>query len=354
MHCFYDPNHHLHSPEYEFFRGEKVPCFESPQRADFVLTALQQAKHSIATPTADSQSILLQVHSPRYIDFLRSAWSRWIALDAKNNHLQPFPSVWPIRSLRSDQQPANFIAQLGLYSMDNGTPLDSGSWQVAKTAADAAFEAASLVASGAHRAVLCATRPPGHHAGSDFMGGYCFINNAAVAAQTFRQQGVNKVAIVDVDFHHGNGTQAIFYERSDVFYGSVHGDPRTQYPFYLGYADETGAGQGIGCNLNIPLPVQSDSATWFAALAHITAATEQFGAQALVISLGLDTFIDDPHSQFKLTTQDFYELGRKIARYQLPTVFILEGGYAASALGTNVCEVLAGFETAAVRQLKNW
>ena len=293
----------------------------------------------------DSTSVLGQVHSARYLAFLESAWAQWVAVDAGNATRQPFPSVWPVRTLRSDVEPLNFTAKLGLYSMDNGTPMVAGTWAAAKAGADAAASAAVLVTGDSTvKAAFCATRPPGHHAGADFMGGYCFLNNAAVAAQTLRNLGCTKVAILDVDYHHGNGTQSIFYDRADVLFVSIHGDPRTEYPFYLGLADETGEGAGKGFNLNLPLPAGSSKAVWFAALATACEKIKQFGADALVVSLGLDTFEDDPISTFALKSNDFIELGERLKELALPTVFILEGGYAAKELGLNAGNVLAGFE----------
>ena len=256
--------------------------------------------------------------------------------------VQPFPSVWPVRTLRSDIEPENFVAKLGLYSMDNGTPLAAGSWQAAKAGADAAASAAARVAAGA-RAAFCCTRPPGHHAGPDFMGGYCLLNNAAVAAQWLRDQGAARVAVLDVDYHHGNGTQSIFYDRADVLFASIHGDPRTEYPFYLGHADETGEGAGAGCNLNLPLAAGSSVQAWFAALEQACTHILGHGAEALVVSLGLDTFEGDPISRFALASADFLRLGERLARLSLPTVFVLEGGYAAVELGTNAVNVLEGF-----------
>jgi acetoin utilization deacetylase AcuC-like enzyme len=169
------------------------------------------------------------------------------------------------------------------------------------------------------------------------------LNNAALAAQHLRNAGIQKVAVLDVDYHHGNGTQAIFYDRPDVYFASIHGDPRTEYPFYLGHADETGSGAGLGANLNLPLPRGTDYATWAQALETALAGIAQFGADALVVSLGMDTFEGDPISGFKLTTQDYLRLGERLARAGLPTVFVFEGGYAVDAVGVNAVNVLQGF-----------
>ena len=273
----------------------------------------------------------------------QSAWAQWLALDAANAARQPFPSVWPVRSLRSDLEPENFVARLGLYSMDNGTPMSAGTWAAAKAGADAAVSAAALLCAGT-RAAFCATRPPGHHAGADFMGGYCFLNNAAIAAQALRDGGCTRVAVLDVDYHHGNGTQSLFYQRDDVLVVSLHGDPRTEYPFYSGHADETGAGAGLGHNLNLPLPAGTTAAHWFEALNLACQRVQRQRVDALVVSLGLDTFAGDPISTFKLQTDDFLRLGARLARLDCPTVFVLEGGYAAMELGRNAVNVLDGFE----------
>ena len=344
MRIFINPRQASHHPRDEIFRGNRVPCFETPTRAMFVEQALRARGHMLRAPDVDSAPQLARIHTPRYLDFLRTAWDQWVALDAGNAELQPFPSVWPVRTLRSDVEPVNFTARLGLYSMDNGSPLAPGTWAAAKSGADAAASAAQALLKG-ERGAFCATRPPGHHAGPDFMGGYCFLNNAAVAAQTLRDGGAARVAVLDVDYHHGNGTQAIFYDRADVLFVSIHGDPRTEYPFYLGHADETGAGEGAGCNLNLPLPAGSSAARWFSALEAACTRVARHRADALVVSLGLDTFAGDPISTFQLQAADFTCLGQRLRRLGLPVIFVLEGGYAAAALGENAVCVLEGFET---------
>ena len=193
------------------------------------------------------------------------------------------------------------------------------------------------------RAAFSLSRPPGHHAGADFFGGYCFLNNAALAAQHLRDAGMDRVAVLDVDYHHGNGTQAIFYDRPDVFFASLHGDPRTEYPFFLGYADETGAGKGDGANLNLPLPRGTDYAHWSDALEVALAAIERFGADALVVSLGVDTFAGDPISGFQLQSTDYLRMGERLQQMGLPTVLVFEGGYAVEEVGINAVNVLQAF-----------
>jgi acetoin utilization deacetylase AcuC-like enzyme len=343
MITFFSSQHELHAPEYEFFRGERVPCFESPSRAAFVLHEVITRGHEVRAPVADSRGVLMQIHTPRYLSFLETAWAQWIDIDPSNAASTPFPSVWPVRTLRSDVEPTNFTARLGLYSMDNGSPMAAGTWAAAKAGADAAASAADLLSSG-ERAAFCATRPPGHHAGADFMGGYCFLNNAAVAAQALLAAGCTRVAILDVDYHHGNGTQSIFYDRADVLVVNIHGDPATEYPFYLGHADEIGTGLGKDFNLNLPLPAGTTVENWFAALELACLRIERHRADALIVSLGLDTFVGDPISKFALMTDDFRLLGARLKQLGLPTVFILEGGYAATELGVNAANVLDAFD----------
>jgi acetoin utilization deacetylase AcuC-like enzyme len=244
--------------------------------------------------------------------------------------------------LRTDVLPDNFSARVGLFAFDAGTPLTSGSWAVARAGAHCALSAAQAVLGGAP-AAFALSRPPGHHAGADYFGGYCFLNYAALAAQHLRDAGLSRVAVLDVDYHHGNGTQSIFYERPDVLFASIHGDPLTEYPFYLGHADETGAGAGLGFNLNLPLPRGSGFDVWSAALEQALSAIDRFGAEALVVSLGLDTFVGDPISGFCLQSTDYLRLGERLARVGLPTVLVLEGGYAVDGLGVNAVNVLQAF-----------
>ena len=349
MITFFNEQHQAHAPQFEFFRGERVACFETPARAEQVRARLLQRGHVLDRARTDSRAVLAQVHTARHLKFFEHVWRDWLALSPGNESLQPFPSVWPVRSLRSDIEPADFIARLGLYSMDNGTPLSTGAWLAAKAGADAAASAAAFVAAGTsgQRAAFSCSRPPGHHAGADFMGGYCFLNNAAVAAQTLRNAGAARVAILDVDYHHGNGTQSIFYESADVLCVSLHGSPLTEYPFYLGHADESGHGAGAGFNLNLPLGAGNTSASrWFEALEMACQRIGSYQADALVVALGLDTFVDDPISRFSLLSGDFSRLGQRLGALGLPTVFVLEGGYAAAALGINAVNVIEGFEEA--------
>ena len=347
MLTFYNEHHAQHRGRHEMFRGQQVPCFEKPERADMVLAEFERrGLGQVVTPHGVALASLERIHSARYLHFLRSAWSEWIGLDPANAERDIFPSVWPIRGMRSDVEPDNFAARMGLYSMDSGTPLTAGTWIAAKTGADCAINAAHALRLG-QRSAFALTRPPGHHAGSDFFGGYCFLNNAALAAQHLLDDGLKKVAILDIDYHHGNGTQDIFYQRSDVLFVSIHADPRSEYPFYLGHADETGAGAGAGYNMNLPLPAGTGGAQWMLALESACVKLGGFAPEALVVSLGVDTFAGDPLSHFTLQSADFLRIGERIALLGLPTVFVFEGGYAVGEIGINAVNVLEGFETAA-------
>jgi acetoin utilization deacetylase AcuC-like enzyme len=229
--------------------------------------------------------------------------------------------------------------------MAGETSISGGTWEAACAAANVALTGAAQIEKGA-RAAFALCRPPGHHAARDLYGGYCFLNNAAVAAQHLRDRGAERVAILDVDFHHGNGTQDIFYERSDVLFVSLHADPSDAFPYFSGYSDETGNGAGAGFNVNLPMPAGTEFGAWAEALRAALSRVENFRADALVVSLGVDTFAGDPISSFRLQSPDFSAYGRMIGKSGIPTLFVLEGGYAVGEIGINVVNVLMGFEQA--------
>ncbi len=336
-----------HAGRHEMFRGRLVPCHETPERFEQVMAELaRRPVGPMRTPLpgheAEDDARLARLHDAGYLAFLAGAWDEWIALDAANAALDILPSVWPNHGLRRDVLPLNFSARVGLFSFDAGTPITAGSWAAARAGAACAMDAARAVATGQVPTALALTRPPGHHAGPDFFGGYCFLNNAALAAQTLRDAGAGRVAVLDIDYHHGNGTQTIFEARADVLTVSIHGDPRTEYPFYLGHADEHGTGPGMGCNLNLPLPAGTGFEAWSAALQTALAAVRAFGADALVVPLGVDTWEGDPISRFRLRSDDYFAIGAALASLGRPTVCTLEGGYAAAQMGVNVVNVLEG------------
>jgi acetoin utilization deacetylase AcuC-like enzyme len=248
---------------------------------------------------------------------------------------------WPARRM-GQRRPTAVEAQLGYYSFAADCSIGEHTWAAALASAALAQTAASVVAGG-DRSAFARCRPPGHHAGRDIFGGYCYLNNAAIAAEVMRQSGVGRVGILDVDYHHGNGTQDIFYEREDVVFCSIHADPATDFPYFLGYADEQGWGAGEGRNRNISMPVGTDAERWLAALDEALAWLELLRVEALVVSLGVDTFVGDPISHFTLGSDAYPVMGERIGALGLPSVFVLEGGYASDALGQNVVSVLAGF-----------
>lgn len=353
MHTFLNPLHGTHIGRHEMFRGRLVDSHESPARVEHVLAELRRRPlGELREPVVgddELMSALRAVHEARYLDFLQSAWDDWVALDPANASIDALPSVWPLpnrHGFRQDGWPQNIAARLGQFAFDSGTPLTAGSWVAARAGAACALSAAQAVLDGERRA-FALTRPPGHHAGPGFYGGYCFLNNAAIAAQALRDGGHARVAVLDVDYHHGNGTQTIFYERADVLTLSVHGDPRTEYPFFLGHADERGAGAGEGFNRNWPLPRGTALAPWRSALDEALQTVSDVGVTALVVPLGLDTFEGDPISGFRLRSADYAGIGAALASLKLPTVFTFEGGYAVAEVGINAVNLLEGFERAA-------
>ncbi|MFC0251623.1 histone deacetylase family protein [Massilia consociata] len=304
----------------------------------------------IVTPHGVPLVSLERVHTPRYLHFLRGAWSEWLATDPSNAGKEALPSAWPVRGMRDDVEPADFQARLGLFVSDARTPLTSRTWTAAKTGADCAINAAHALRVG-ERGSFALTSPPGHHAGADWAGGGGFLNNAALAAQHLRDDGLQRVAILDLGLHHGHGTQQIFYGRSDVLFVSIHLDPHGAYPFYAGYADETGTGAGLGYTMNLPLAAGNGSSggssgpPWFAALETACVKLAMFRPEALVVSLG-----GGLGTAFGLQGGDFLRIGERIAHLGLPTAFMFEDGHgdnAAPAPGLDTVNVLEGFETAA-------
>ncbi len=323
----------------ELHRGALVPTFESPERVHFILEALRRGGYELVTPREFPDSRLHRVHDAEFVEFLRGAWERWRAEGREGCML---PSGFPARGLRRDRRPAGISGSMGYYAFDASTPIVAGTWDAVLAAAHCAMTAAAIVCEGEAAAyALC--RPPGHHAGRCSYGGYCFLNNAALAAQYLLDHGCRRVALLDVDYHHGNGSQEIFWERDDVLFVSLHGTPETEYPYFLGYADERGAGKGEGHTLNLPLPPGTDWESYRVALAAALEAIGQYQPDALVVSLGVDTFEADPISSFRLAGKHYPLLGAAMAGLGLRTVLVQEGGYAVTEIGANVAGVLGAF-----------
>jgi acetoin utilization deacetylase AcuC-like enzyme len=326
----------------ELINGRLQPPVEKPARADSILAAVQAAElGTVVAPGEFGLAPVERVHDPRLVSFLASAWTEWVAAHGEWDAL---PLCFRARGMQ-DREPETIDGRLGYFAFDAGSPIVAGTWSAARAAVNVALTGLDLVASG-ERSVFSLCRPPGHHAARDYYGGYCFLNNAAIAAQKAIDNGARRVAILDVDYHHGNGTQDIFYARNDVLFVSIHADPRDDYPYFTGYADEIGRGAGEGYNFNLPLRSGAGWTEYRVALQQAIERIRRHEPQLLVVSLGLDTFEKDPISRFKLRTHDYPEIGRFMASVATPTLFVLEGGYAVDELGLNTVSVLRGFERA--------
>ncbi len=339
MFTVFSEDHVLRNAKTELCGGELVAPFECPQRVDFILEQLRAVQlGEIVKAKEFGIEPVLRIHDSGFLGFLENCWQEWEAAGYKG---EAIPTVWPARGMQL-RIPNHIEGKLGYYAMAGETSISSGTWEAARASANVALTAQAIIRDGANEAfALC--RPPGHHAARDMFGGYCFINNAAVAAQAFIDQGASRVAILDVDFHHGNGTQAIFYDRSDVMFLSLHGDPSEAFPHFLGYADELGEGDGAGYNHNYPMGPGTNFETWNVALDDACRKIKNYSPDALVISLGVDTFEHDPISFFKLGSDDFKRYGGTISTLNLPTLFVMEGGYAVEEIGINTVNVLSGY-----------
>lgn len=333
MKRFFSEIQTLHAPLRELNNGEWMEFAESPARVASMLDALGP----VETPTDHGLEPILAVHDTDYVEFLESAHADWLEAGREGDAIgYAFPAVH-----RRKLDLARIDGRLGAYGFDAATPIASGTWKAAYWGAQTALSAFDEVANGDTMAfALC--RPPGHHSGRDYFGGYCFLNNAAIVAQAATTRGLGPVAILDVDYHHGNGTQDIFYERGDVFFASVHADPAMDYPYFWGHADEVGTDKGEGATFNQPLPRGTTWEGYAPALDRALDRIARFGAKFLVISYGADTFEADPISHLKLTTQDMGRIGERIATLALPSVTVMEGGYNIEALGRNVDAFING------------
>jgi acetoin utilization deacetylase AcuC-like enzyme len=333
MRLFFDARQLAHAPLQELHNGAFVPYAETPARARAFCSGAQATE----APADHGEGPILRVHDAGYIAYLKTAHTRWVEAGRPGDVLG---YIWPVVGRRALDL-SRIDALAGLYSMDSSTPLTADSWTSAYWSTQCALSALDAVLAGDKVAVgLC--RPPGHHAGADYLGGYCFINQAAVAAQAARDAGIERVAILDIDYHHGNGTQDIFWDRGDVFYASVHADPATDFPLYWGHADEVGEGDGVGATLNLPLPQGTGLAAFRAAQAKALEAIAKFAPGLLIVSFGADTFAGDPIANFALQTSDYAALASDIVATGLPTVVLTEGGYAVDNLGDNLASFFSG------------
>ena len=333
--------HRRHCPSYEFAGGRQVPHADRPERIDCIRTAAQAAGHEIVEAEACRRPDVLGVHADGYIDYLAEAHHAWTAPGRRGDFV--IPGAFPVRPV--SRLPSDVSRRAGWHCLDTETPVAADTLDVALASAGCALAAADLVASGAP-AAYAACRPPGHHAGADFCGGYCYLNNAALAARLLGERLRSPVAVLDLDSHHGNGTQSVFYECADVFYASIHADPNAAYPYFWGYADETGRGEGEAGNLNLPLPADAGDGPFLDAVQQALASMCAFGPGAVVTSLGTDGSATDPLGPLSLSPDAFAKAGALLAEAALPTVVVQEGGYDLATIGADVVAFLDGLEGA--------
>ena len=340
MRTIYTDEHRLHVSAGELVFGQYVPAFEKPERADLIRARVDEVGLGpVAAPDSYPVESILRIHHPGMVALLETGYDEWLAAGRTGDAL---PFSWRARGMRDDVVPSFIDGKLSYFSFDAGAPLTRTTWQAVRRSVDVALTGADAIRAG-ERAIFSLCRPPGHHAATSQYGGYCFLNNAAIAAQHLIDNGAGRIAILDVDYHHGNGTQEIFWERDDVLFASIHGDPNFEYPFLSGYADEIGAGAGEGFTLNLPLPAGSPWETWGEALETACRRVADYAPDVLLVSLGVDTFKLDPISQFRLDHDDYLRLGERIAGLGRPTLFVMEGGYAVAEIGINAVNVLQGF-----------
>jgi acetoin utilization deacetylase AcuC-like enzyme len=340
MRVILNPKHADHAPPGEWENGTVIPCYEAPPRLDAVRAALEAAGgFTFEEPSKPTEECVAGVHHPAYVAYLREA-----STEAKKARDPAAKQLWPtVFPFGPNPRATGQRALRGQYCFDTYTPILPGTFAAALGGANAAARAADLVASGTERAVYVLTRPPGHHAEPDRCGGYCYFNNAAVAAERLSKLGT--VAVLDLDVHHGNGTQHIFYTRPDVLTVSVHGDPATLYPFFSGFADETGTGAGLGANVNVPLAPGTGPKEYRPALAQALDAVRRFKPAFIVFAFGADAHESDPIGGFKLPTRYFAEMGAAVRELALPTVIVQEGGYHLAALAACAAELLKAFRS---------
>ena len=336
MKAFLDDRQRRHDPQHFMANGVRKPSPEAPRRVEVLRAGAEAAGWSVAAPDDRGLAPIAAIHTPEYLAFLRTIHDRWRRIEGASDEV--IPNIHPDR--RTASYPASAVGQAGYHQADTACPIAAHTWEAAYWSAQSALAAAADVAGGA-RAAYALSRPPGHHAFGDMAGGFCFLNNSAIAAQWLLARG-HRPAVLDVDVHHGNGTQGIFYGRGDVLTVSVHADPARFYPFFWGHSQERGDGAGLGANLNLPLPRGTDDAAFLDALEVGLARVSAFGADVLVVALGLDAHEDDPFQGFAVTTPGFRRIGAALAATGLPLVLVQEGGYLCDALGHNLTSVLTG------------
>ena len=334
-----------HDPDSEVFVGVPTPAVEVAARVERIREAVEAAGARVVPAEPHGDEALLAVHDAALVEYLRDAWDEWERSGLRDDPGQSrvVPYNFSRRGIGARREPVAIWARAGWFAYDTMTPIGPGTWEAARAAIDCVLTAVDLVAAGEPAAYAC-VRPPGHHAGRDSFGGACYLNNAAVAAEALRARLGGPVAVVDIDAHHCNGTQELFYDRADLLVASVHVDPGAGwFPHVLGFADEIGTGAGAGANLNLPLAPGAGDGEWLAAVAE--AAGRVRGARGLVVSLGVDAAAGDPESPLRVSASGYREAGRILGALGLPTALVQEGGYDLATVGPLVRETLLGFES---------
>ncbi len=340
MKIYYSNAHSMHNPSYEVVDGGvRTPYLETPQRMDRILSVLEKQPWAELTPQkeCDLQPILA-VHTSDYVEFLRSAFDEW-QFEATDYEKQALlPATFAPRN--TFHRPRSLLGKAGYHMMDLSAPILAGTFEAALNSAACALSGAEALFSG-DSAALALCRPPGHHAGRETCGGYCYLNNASIATQWLSAKG--RVAILDIDYHAGNGTQEIFYDRGDVLTISIHADPDDHYPHFSGYIDETGTGAGFGAHRNFPLPDGTGDDDYRSTLGQAIQFIQEFEPRYMVVSAGLDIYEGDPMGTFKISLAGVHNIGRSIRALNLPTLFVMEGGYDQDSLGTTLIALLEPF-----------
>ncbi|MFC2967263.1 histone deacetylase family protein [Acidimangrovimonas pyrenivorans] len=340
MRAIFDDRQAAHDPQNFIAAGERRPNPETPRRIEILGAAAREAGCGFEAPTDHGLGPIAAVHSAEYLTFLRTIHARWSRLNGASDEV--IPNVHPDR--RTVSYPSGPVGQAGYHQADTACPISSGTWEAAYWSAQTALSGVDAVLGGA-RAVYALSRPPGHHAFADLAGGFCFLNNSGIAAEALLRAG-KRPAILDVDVHHGNGTQGMFYHRRDVLTVSIHCDPDNFYPFFWGHAQERGEGEGLGYNLNLPLARGTGDADYLRTLDSALARIADFGADVIVVALGLDAHENDPFKALRVTTPGFARIAAAIAGLGLPAVIVQEGGYVQDDLGKNLTSFLTGYDKA--------
>ncbi|MFT6557709.1 histone deacetylase family protein [Sneathiella sp.] len=338
MKAVFDGRQWKHDPQNFMANGKTLPNPEQPARIKILQDGAMEAGCTFLEPEDHGIGPIAAVHSPQYLTFLKNIHARWKRIDGASDEV--IPNIHP--NHRHTNYPSSAVGQAGFHQADTACPIAEGTWEAAYWSAQSAVSGADIVLDGEKSAyALC--RPPGHHAFADLAGGFCFLNNSAIAAEYFRSKGL-RPAILDVDVHHGNGTQGIFYDRNNVLTVSLHADPDRFYPFFWGGAQERGEGIGEGYNLNLPLPRGTGDDDYLVTLQSALDRIRSFGADVVVIALGLDSHENDPLQGLSITTPGFARLGAAIAALDVPMLLVQEGGYLSEDLGHNIKNFLTGFE----------